>query len=456
MKKTLKLFLLCICMLSALTICFSCNIYSKPTPHRHVYERRIYDAYLVSPATCSSKAVYYYSCKICSEKSNETFEYGDYAHDIIGYSGYAPTCTEKGFTDSATCRLCGEIITPKEEIPALGHEYINGVCTRCGEKEPPHTHTLVVIEERNATCIEEGYRKSICSVCKEEITEQISALGHNLQSFEGKIATCTEEGYTPYEECTRCGYSSFTKIKALGHNIIKHEGKPSTCTKKGYAAYETCTRCDYTTYRELPLAEHNFVNGICSNCGKKLDEHTHIEVIDEGVEPTCTKSGLTSGKHCSICNEILVEQKTIPAKGHTEVIDKGVAPTETTSGLTEGKHCSACGEILVAQREIPASGTIGLAYAANEDGTTCTVIGLGTCTKNDIIIPIQNESGLVVTAIGDNAFSECSNTTSIIIPDTITTIGTRAFYGCTGLTSIHIPSSVTSIGISAAISGITT
>ena len=82
----------------------------------------------------------------------------------------------------------------------------------------------------------------------------------------------------------------------------------------------------------------------------------HTEVTDQRVEPTCTKTGLTEGTHCSVCGEVLTAQKEIPAKGHSEVIDEGTEPTCTKPGLTEGKHCSVCNEVLTAQEEIPAKG----------------------------------------------------------------------------------------------------
>ncbi|MBQ7819584.1 MAG: leucine-rich repeat domain-containing protein, partial [Bacteroidales bacterium] len=57
-----------------------------------------------------------------------------------------------------------------------------------------------------------------------------------------------------------------------------------------------------------------------------------------------------------------------------------------------------------------------------------------------------------VTTIGDNAFSGCSNLTSITIPEKVTTIGDNAFSGCSNLTSITISENVTSIGDSAFVS----
>lgn len=50
-----------------------------------------------------------------------------------------------------------------------------------------------------------------------------------------------------------------------------------------------------------------------------------------------------------------------------------------------------------------------------------------------------------VTSIGDSAFSNCANLTSIIIPNSVISIGAGAFSG-SGLTSIVIPDGVTSIG----------
>ncbi len=55
-----------------------------------------------------------------------------------------------------------------------------------------------------------------------------------------------------------------------------------------------------------------------------------------------------------------------------------------------------------------------------------------------------------ITAIGDNAFSNCvALTTVTYTKHNITSIGTSAFNGCTALASITIPTTVTTIGVSA-------
>lgn len=93
----------------------------------------------------------------------------------------------------------------------------------------------------------------------------------------------------------------------------------------------------------------------------------HTEAVDKAVEPTCTKTGLTEGKHCSVCSAVLVEQEVVKANGHTEVVDKAAEPTCTKTGLTEGKHCSVCGEVLVEQEVVPA---LGFTVSGSVDGAT--------------------------------------------------------------------------------------
>ena len=68
-------------------------------------------------------------------------------------------------------------------------------------------------------------------------------------------------------------------------------------------------------------------NGGNTNSGS-TDKHTHVEEVMPAVEPTCTKTGLTEGKRCSECGEVLVAQETVPALGH----------------MTESGTCERCGQ----------------------------------------------------------------------------------------------------------------
>ena len=203
----------------------------------------------------------------------------------------------------------------------------------------------------------------------------------------------------------------------------------------------------------------------CSVCGEifKAQEIIppigHTTVVDKGFAPTCTEEGLLSGTHCTACGEILMKQEIIPAT-HTLVDDSAVAPTCTSTGLTAGKHCSVCNEVIVAQIAVNALGhnlvdatctvcgekfmSEGLLYELSEDATHYIVIGIGECKDTDITIP-SSYNGLPVTAIGDYAFLNCDYLTSVTIPEGVTKIGIYSFEFCKSLTDITIPDSVISI-----------
>ena len=85
----------------------------------------------------------------------------------------------------------------------------------------------------------------------------------------------------------------------------------------------------------------------CSACGK-VETQTikalglgHTVVVDKAVAATCTKTGLTEGSHCSVCNTVIKAQEVVPAKGH-QYTKTVVAPTYTSTGYTLYK-CSVCG-----------------------------------------------------------------------------------------------------------------
>ena len=116
--------------------------------------------------------------------------------------------------------------------------------------------------------------------------------------------------------------------------------------------------------------------------------------------------------------------------------------------LTDGNVLDA-GEVSGAPAQI--EGTEGLAYHMRRSPTgeeTLEVVGIGIAYDLDIVIPATYR-GIPVTAIADNAFSGCSDLTSVKIGENVSSIGNGAFLGCTSLTSIKIPDGVTSIGDSA-------
>jgi hypothetical protein len=72
----------------------------------------------------------------------------------------------------------------------------------------------------------------------------------------------------------------------------------------------------------------------------------------------------------------------------------------------------------------------GLIYRETKNGIA--IVGY---TGNATTLEIPNEiNGKPVTAIGEDAFSNCYSLKSVVIPNSVTTIGSEAFFGCNSLT----------------------
>ena len=327
------------------------------------------------------------------------------------------------------------------------------------------------IIDKEATCNQAGSKHKECTKCEEVLeTAAIDKLTTHTPG-EAKTenfvdSTCKVDGsYEDVVYCSICGVeisrtaktvakkTTHTPAEAVTENFVD-----STCKVEGsYDEVVYCSVCGIeisrtaktvakkTTHTPAEAVIENFVDSTCkvegsydevvycsvcnvklSTDGKIIEKKPHTVVIDKAVAPDCTNTGLTEGKHCSVCDTVLIAQTVVPANGHSfgewyitkepteaesgakrrdckncdhfetgvvaplnhdhtrweSITLEAVAPTCTETGLTEGKKCSGCGEILIAQETVKVLGHNEIPHAAK--APTCTEIGWDayvTCSR---------------------------------------------------------------------------
>ena len=81
--------------------------------------------------TCIKEGTITYFCGDCNAEYTEKTWKGDHNYSV---KTTAPTCTRDGY-DTYTCSVCGYSYTTNR-TSALGHNYVNGFCSRCGAADP--------------------------------------------------------------------------------------------------------------------------------------------------------------------------------------------------------------------------------------------------------------------------------------------------------------------------------
>ena len=273
-----------------------------------------------------------------------TIHYGGTAHTHSYTAAVtAPTCTEQGYT-TYTCSICGDSYKGDYK-DALGHDYKNGACTRCGAKDPgvtpPHTHDYKSVVTK-PTCTQAGYTTYTCSVCGDSYKgSYVDPLGHDYKNgtctrcgakdpgvtpphthdYKAVVTapTCTQAGYTTYTcscgdsykgdykdarghlfvlgKCLRCGEKD---PDSHTHEYTKTVVAP-TCTTRGYTEHVCSCGSSYKTDYTAALG-HDYKNGLCTRCGAK-DPSAHTHDYKAAVtKPTCTEGGYTTYT-CSVCGD---------------------------------------------------------------------------------------------------------------------------------------------------------
>lgn len=329
----------------------------------------------------------------------------DILDGVLAAEGQAPTCTDKGFTASYVCYCQADYygsyyeydvatktyewfdkkydcpyyeIHNTDEIPALGHDYIN------------------VIDAKDATCTEAGNTAGWeCSRCDAKLESiELPALGHDLVKVDATIPTCEKSGNIEYYDCSRCTYLCVydkdgaeveialadTLVAATGHKFVAatadsycsdHFQAP-TCSEEGYWYGEICENenCDggkaFFVYEDgtrklFPVIDDkgqviDWIDYVETTDGKACNHdivaaYGHNTVSDT-VAPTCEVAGITYVL-CTNCGEAIVYNYVAPL-GHNWV-DTSKEATCTEGGYT-ASECTICGDVVDKTNETPALG----------------------------------------------------------------------------------------------------
>ena len=167
-------------------------------------------------ATCTETGWEAY--QTCSRCDYTTFaETPALGHDLVVDAGVAATCTEPGLSDGAHCSRC-DYKEAQEEVPALGHDWDDGVVTT------------------PATATTDGVKTFTCKRCGETKTESIPASGDLVN---------------PFVDVKENDYFYDAVLWAYYHDPQVTNGLDST----HFGPYATCTRGQIVTFLWRALGE---------------------------------------------------------------------------------------------------------------------------------------------------------------------------------------------------------
>ena len=285
------------------------------------------------------------TCSLCGKTEGEALghSYGEAVETV------APDCTNAG-EEQSTCSACGDVKT--ETIAALGHNYVDGVCSVCGEAQPLEitipvtaiTGTLagdsssiswqadgfqfITYKSGSTSAIRvtDSDHFRVYAKNKVEVSSQNGQLLKKVQfeatttDYATVLSQQTAEGWTASVDGTVVTFTSVNGAESLIINSVSAQVRINSVIVTPYVA-----NCDHDYVGVETQAPTCSVEGVmtytCSKCEESYTEaiatipHDYAESI---VDSTCTATG-TATYICSKCGDNYSEE--IPMKSHNYVDD---------------------------------------------------------------------------------------------------------------------------------------
>ncbi len=336
-----------------------------------------------------------------------TYTAEEHTHEYTALT-FAPTCTEQGYT-IYICESCGDYYYT-DYTDATGHNYVDGICTVCGESEPAEEPVTENVITGTAS-----YRKTYGDA---DFTLDATAAGTlSYKSLDESVVTVSEAG------------------------VVSIQGVGTTYIVVNAAATSTADAAEPFVVAVTVSKAEQTISGTTSYTKIYGDDDFMLDVTAEG-----NLSYLSSDHNVVVVSDEGVV--TIKGTG-TAVITAIASSTDTLKG-TALKIT-----VTVNAAEKPAVGDTyiqGILQYKVTGSNIAKVVKLLDKTVSSVTIPDTitiNGYTYKVTSIKSGTFANVTSLKSVTIGGNVKVIGKKAFYGCTGLTTIAIPDSVTSIYASA-------
>lgn len=287
-------------------VCSKCGLVSTTTSggDGHKYGSKV----IVAPS-CSYDGYISQTCTVCGYESVETYD--SYAH-VYESRLYEASCT-KGSYYKYTCAECGDIYTTVVDETPLGHEWVNGECTRCkkdcthsyisglcsycGTKEPDKNFYLFGwINGANYACEEDAQNTGSFKFVNGTLTATFAEVSYvGVKRGDNSVWYMTN-GWQG-EDCTSAVLYSTELLKERADKLMVPKGREVTFT------LVENDDGSYTLSYELAECQHEWVDSICSVCSA-ICKH------DYWVRGTCAACGYVCGHEsykngkCYMCDVV--------------------------------------------------------------------------------------------------------------------------------------------------------